>query len=75
MGDIREKIICFCGARKKTDHFPVLCVKADAAVVGEEGKYGEAVGFPECFTSSCFKNCLSKTLADSVRSFENDSSL
>lgn len=45
MGDVREKIICFCNAREKTDHFLVLCVKADEAVAGEGGKCGKAVGF------------------------------
>lgn len=46
LGDVKEKIICFCNARGKIDQFLVLCVKADGAVVGEEGKCGKAVGFP-----------------------------
>lgn len=29
----------------------------------------------KCFTSSCFRNCLSKRSAESVHSFENASSL
>lgn len=63
LGDVREKFICFCNAREKIDHFLVLCVKADGAVMGEEGKCGKAAGFPKAFRIFLFQELFVKEIS------------